>query len=58
MSLEENEEENNNDNKLTYYITKSKPNDDEPGTTETLEKHELDLGDETGSFTAGVFQYA
>ena len=35
--------DDNNDNKLTYYITKSKPNDDEPGTTETLEKHELDL---------------
>lgn len=29
--------------RLTYYITKSKPNDDETGTTETLEKHELDL---------------
>ena len=33
------------DNKLTYYITRSTPNtdDDETGTTETLEKHELDL---------------
>lgn len=29
--------------RLTYYITKSKPNDDETGTTETLEKHELGL---------------
>ena len=28
---------------LTYYITKSKPNDEETGTSETLEKHELNL---------------
>lgn len=29
--------------KLIYYITKSRPNADETGTTETLEKHELEL---------------
>ena len=32
-----------NNEKLTYYITRSTLNGDETGTTETLEKHELDL---------------
>ena len=35
--------DDNNDNKLTYYITRSAPKKDGTGTTETLEKHELDL---------------